>query len=116
MLVAGRDDAWRRLHDLADPGAEHVWLWTINKAHGFVMPTDEFMMAVRLRTGAPIAGEPLACGHCGKAMLDKWGGHGVRCVGAECTLGRNCIRDSLAAGFAAADPSTSMEAEGLVPS
>ena len=108
--------AARRIRELRDPGANHDWLWGLHRAHGNCMPQEEYLAAVRLRVGAHFTEEPVVCGACGKAVMDRCGAHALCCASAESTVGHYKVRDSVHELVALADPSAETEVEGLIPS
>lgn len=108
-------DRRRRLQDLRDPSVSHDWLWHLSPAHGPTVPRADFQTAVRLRLGAPCVEESTECGHCG-ACLGTTGAHAFCCSLAEATKGHYAVRDEILPLAHLADPSTTIETLGLIPS
>ena len=108
-------DAARRLAEIRDPSCSHDWLWAINPAHGVTLPADDFITAVRIRLGAPIASDPAPCASCGEAVLDTCGSHALRCARAASTKGHNKVRNVVHNLAHAADPTALTEPEELIP-
>jgi len=111
--AATRDrERHRHLADLSNANTEHEWLWAINPAHGFVLPPESFVTAVRLRLGLPVASYVGArkCRECGKTVTAaELGSHALLCGRGQRTIGHNQIRDHLAALARAVDPTTQTE-------
>jgi len=72
----------RRVRELRDPSVNHDRLWAFNPSHGACLGPDEFVLAVRLRIGAPILAEPVTCPRCKAGRLDTC------CVHAACPARR----------------------------
>ena len=105
----------RRLIELRDRSVSHEWLWRVSPAHGPVVPRGAFVDAVRLRLCAPCVDSSVACARCG-ANLGGSCGHALRCALPEATRGHYAVRDEALALAHLADPSTSVETVGLIPS
>lgn len=101
-----------RLRDLAGETAAHEWLWSICPAHGEVLRPGEFLTAVRLRLGLPLAvyRGSLPCGSCGSPVgAAELGVHALVCAKGERTLGHNRLRDALGQLCELSDPRTAIE-------
>jgi hypothetical protein len=102
-----------RLQDLADRSTSHDWIWAINPAHGPILSPNEYITAVRLRLGLPVAtylgdrpcaecGEPFAAAHIGL--------HALLCAKGRRILRHNRLRDHLHTLARASDPASRLEA------
>jgi hypothetical protein len=110
-------EAWpdvNRLKELADPGCNHDWLWSLSPNHGPTLTSQEFVDAVRVRLGGGGCDEPVPCRLCNK-VLDPSGSHALCCALAEATRGHNAVRDQLHKGARGADPTAELEPLGLIP-
>jgi hypothetical protein len=110
-------EAWtdvNRLQELANPGCNHDWLWSLSANHGPTLTSQEFVDAVRMRLGAGGCDEPVPCRLCNK-VLDPAGSHALCCSLAEATRGHNAVRDLLHKTARGADPTAELEPLGLIP-
>ena len=90
-------------------------MWQLSAAHGSVVPPDEFLLAVRLRLGAPCVEAGTQCCRCG-AALGPTLTHAHCCALPEATKGHYNVRDAVLPLAHLADSSTAVEAPGLIPS
>ena len=105
----------RRLEELNHAETDHSWLWALSKHRGPVLRPDQYVEAVRVRLGIAGPSEPVPCHLCGVAMLDTAGAHAHCCSRAESTRGHNCVARFVFDIAAQCDPSTELEAAGLIP-
>ena len=105
----------RRLLELRDDSVSHDWMWRTSRAHGPVVPPGEFQMAVRLRLGATCVNPDIRCSRCG-SQLGSADSHAMCCNLPEATRGHYDVRDEVLALAHLADPQSSIEDVGLVPS
>ena len=54
LRCAGDFEGLQILSDQCDAATDHSWLWALAAADGSIVPSDEFITAVRLRLGAPV--------------------------------------------------------------
>jgi hypothetical protein len=102
----------RRLADLSGGGPTHAWLAAVNPAHGPVLQRRDWVTAVRLRLGVPVAAYPglEPCGECGKRLAaEDVGDHALLCARGQRVRGHNRIRDHVAALARVADRATQVE-------
>ena len=111
-----RWDDVHRLSDLAEPAANHEWLWALHANKAKRLEADEYVGAVRLRLGCAGPAEPALCGNCGVHIIGCNGAHALLCARGESTRGHNAVRDELFAMAHAVDATTEKEPEGLIPS
>lgn len=104
-----------RLQELSDPSVCHRWLWKASPVHGPIAPSCEFLLAVRLRLGAACADATTRCTRC-NALMGEDCAHGLLCARPEATKGHYHVRDEMLCLAHLADPSTTPEAIGLIPS
>jgi len=115
--LRGRSDdsakaRYRRLADLSSSLSHHDWLWSINPAHGPVLRPDDYLTALRLRLGVPVASFSGSrhCAECnGMFTAADIGNHALLCARGKRTVGHNLIRDHLADFARHSDSSTSTE-------
>ncbi|CAK0833355.1 unnamed protein product, partial [Prorocentrum cordatum] len=113
-----RQEDWSGLHlldDLRDPDTDHSWMWVLSSATGDHVRAGEFVVAVRLRLGAPVLEAPATCACCG-GELDRECRHALRCAPGAITRGHNKVRDSLLGLASLSDNAAAVEVPGLVPS
>ncbi len=102
----------RRLLDLASSNTDHTWLWAINPAHGYVLSSESFVTALRLRLGLPVASYTRAasCAECGVMFTaDAIGDHALLCAKGMRVVGHNHLRDHVAALARVSDSTTQTE-------
>ena len=116
MAGEGLEEDVRRLDDLMDtPAQEHTWWRSLNPQTDKVLPEEEWVIAMRVRLGAPVLPADGICGYCGAQRMDARGYHALCCALGESTKGHNRVRDVLADCCGQADPSTAVEVLGLCP-
>ena len=110
-LLRQREDWYgkRRLGELRDRTVSHEWLWSLNPCHGPVVPPTQYLIAVRLRLGAPSIDVPMMCPGCGLEKLDRACQHALSCALPEATRGHNNIRDVVLQLANLADPTAATE-------
>ena len=59
------------LEELRDETVSHEWLWSLNPCHGPIVPPTHYLVAVRLRLGAPAIEIAMTCPRCGREELDR---------------------------------------------
>ena len=112
----GFEEDVRRLDDLQDTSAQqHTWWQALNPQISCVLPEEEWVIAMRIRLGAPVLPVDGVCGCCGSQRIDARGYHALCCAMGESTKGHNRIRDVIADCCARADPGTAIEVPGLCP-
>jgi hypothetical protein len=111
-----RWDDVHRLGDLAEPDANHEWLWALHADKGKRLEADQYVAAVRLRLGCAGPAEPALCGNCGVHLLGCSGGHALLCAKGASTRGHNAVRDELESMAKPLDSNTETEPEGLISS
>ncbi len=103
-----------RLEDIAHNSTHHDWLWSINPAHGPVLSPEEYITAVRLRLGVPVASYEgtRRCGGCNTPQTAaQLGSHALLCTGAngKRVIGHDRLRDHLHTLVRASDPRARVE-------
>jgi hypothetical protein len=107
-----------RLADIASKNSHHDWLWAINPAHGFVLSSDSFCSALRIRLGLPLASYvgALPCAECGGGVeADDLGRHALLCAKGKRTIGHNMLRNHVASLAHISDPCTRTEVSWASP-
>jgi hypothetical protein len=104
-----------RLEDIAHNTARHDWLWSINPAHGPVLSPDDYITAVRVRLGVPVASYEgtRRCGGCDVPQTAaQLGPHALLCTGSngKRVIGHDRLRDHLFTLARASDPRARVEA------
>jgi len=102
----------RRLEDIAGRDVSHDWLWSINPAHGPVLPPDDYITATRLRLGIPLASYDgtRPCNECHQQISARdLGPHALSCARGRRVLGHNALRDHLLSLARASDPRARLE-------
>ena len=115
LRCAGDFEGLQVLSDQCDAATDHSWLWALAAADGSIVPSDEFITAVRLRLGAPVIDVPTECARCG-GTLDVECRQALRCAPGPATRGHNRVRDTLLGLANLGDGNSSTEERGLVPS
>ena len=87
----------------------------MSSAHGPIISRADFLDAIRLRLGADIVAADTKCIRCG-ATMTKCASHAFCCALPEATRGHYSVRDAVLPLAHLADPRTSVEPRGLVPS
>ena len=105
----------RLLRDLTDSGTSHEWMWAIHPAHGPCLPSPDYVVAIRLRLGAPLLEGNVDCALCG-APVDRLARHALCCATGTSTSGHNGVRDEVLRLAHLADPAAMAEPTGLVTS
>jgi hypothetical protein len=73
----------------------------------------DFVLAARLRLGAPLVDGPVLCALCG-GHVDRTARHALCCATGTSTTGHNGVRDELLRLAHLADPAASSEPPGLI--
>ena len=106
----------RRFNELRHPDCDHDWISAIHPAYGAHVPSSEFSDGLRVRLGVEFVAAEVACAACEHGMLETTCSHALRCAPGACTRGHNAVRAALSALASLADPSSSVEPLGVVPS
>ena len=106
----------RRIRDLRDPSTSHDWMWSLNPAHGPIIPNDELITCIKIRLGVNFLDDEMLCPSCGKQILDRKCNHALCCASAESTRGHYRVRDIVLTLASTVDASSCAEAPGLIPS
>ena len=72
-----------RLTELCDESTSHDWVCCINSVHGPVIEPDLYLIALKLRIGAPFFSRPFECPKCGTKDMDCNGFHALCCAKGE---------------------------------
>ena len=116
LFDKGLEEDIRRLADLQDASAqEHTWWQQLNPETDRLLPDSEWIVAMRLRLGAPVIPVDGLCGYCGERCMDSNGYHSLCCALGESTRGHNCVCNLHASFCGQADPGTAIEVPGLCP-
>ena len=102
------------LRDLRAQDIDHGWLWEMGGEGADALLPPEFLLAARMRIGAPVFLDAGPCARCGENR-GLSGAHAVCCAPGEATRGHNRTRDVLLGLASLADGSARPEVAGLVP-
>jgi hypothetical protein len=111
----GNDTDLRRIGELVHPDNDHTWLWSLSPRKGPVLDSADHTEAVRLRLGIAGPTDPVACLRCGKAAFSSNAAHALCCSRGEITRGHNRVAKIVLDLAASCDPTTELEAPGLIP-
>jgi hypothetical protein len=115
LATLGNDTDIRRIGELVHPDTDHTWLWSLSPHKGPVLDSTDHTEAVRLRLGIAGPTDPVACLRCGKAAFNSNAAHALCCSKGEITRGHNRVAKIIHDVAASIDPTTELEAPGLIP-
>lgn len=105
--------AVRRREEFSDANVCHTWLWHLNKHHGSVLSSEEYLEAVRVRLGCAGLTDLVPCGRCcGQALFDSFGAHAACCASPESTRGQYAVVNELLPRVQQCDPTAESEVTG----
>ena len=113
LEASGDAGGARLLRELRDPGNDHSWLWAMHPAHGACLQPGDYVLAARVRIGAPVLHGAASCALCG-GTVDPLARHALCCATGTSTSGHNAVRDEVLRLAHLADGAAVAEAAGLI--